>query len=264
MSLLSRFRTQVLSWWHDIPLPALEADARPIFQSWNRFDTPSNRWAPLTSTFFTASTSASTSAEPCPSEDVQLARDSRLVLVTWNIDATSPAPEARVSAIISHIQNLVPAADIIFLQEVSRPALSALLAIPWLREHWYSSEADTTKSGTQSFASVILLSMSRFGDVNCTVDKVTLGPVWRVKYPSRFDRDALCCDLLLPSSGLLLSQSPSTSTVGSVAATSKSLSHKYLTRIRLINVHLDSLPIQPYVLGSSLSLHPTFAPLLVG
>lgn len=44
-----------------------------------------------------------------------------------------------------------------------------------------------------------------------------LGPVWRMKYPSRFNRDALCCDIFWHGS----------------------------TRIRLVNVHLDSLPIQP-------------------
>lgn len=42
-------------------------------------------------------------------------------------------------------------------------------------------------------------------------------PVWRVKYPSRFKRNALCCDIFWGTE----------------------------TRIRLINVHLDSLPIQP-------------------
>lgn len=45
---------------------------------------------------------------------------------------------------------------------------------------------------------------------------MSLGPVWRVKYLSRFSRDALCCDIFLSAS-----------------------------RIRLINVHLDSLNINP-------------------
>ena len=45
-----------------------------------------------------------------------------------------------------------------------------------------------------------------------------LGPIWRVKYPSRFERDALCCDILLPSHG------PA----------------KNPFRVRLANVHLDS------------------------
>lgn len=48
-----------------------------------------------------------------------------------------------------------------------------------------------------------------------------LGTVWRITYPSRFGRDALCCDIF----------------------TSRDGQESY--RIRLINVHLDSLPIQP-------------------
>ena len=54
-------------------------------------------------------------------------------------------------------------------------------------------------------------------------NNVTLGPVWRVNYPSHFQRDALCCDVLLPSNGSTSSSS----------------------RVRLVNVHLDSLPINP-------------------
>ncbi|KAF1839717.1 hypothetical protein BDW02DRAFT_604322 [Decorospora gaudefroyi] len=83
-------------------------------------------------------------------------------------------------------------ADVIFLQEVSKVALTELLRQPWIEEHWYASEADCSAFGKQ-----------------------------KVPLPSRFDRDALCCDLLVnSSSGRTL-------------------------RIRLINVHLDSLPINP-------------------
>ena len=50
-----------------------------------------------------------------------------------------------------------------------------------------------------------------------------VGPVWRASFPSRFGRDALCCDIFTPSPN----------------------SFTRLTRTRLINVHLDSLPISP-------------------
>jgi tyrosyl-DNA phosphodiesterase 2 len=54
-----------------------------------------------------------------------------------------------------------------------------------------------------------------------TAYSVSLGAIWRIALPSRFERDALCCDLLVnPSS-------------------------RCATRIRLANVHLDSLPIHP-------------------
>lgn len=247
MDVLSRSRNRVLGWWYDVPLPAFKANETPIFQSWHRFDPCSNGWVPFDWAHVTAR------EERGASEDIGLARDLRLDLVTWNVDATASAPEARISAIISHLQNSVSSADLIFLQEVSGPALSTLLAIPWLRDHWYSSEADTTNWGSQSFATVTLVSKSRLGAPGSAANKVALGPIWRVKYPSRFGRDALCCDILLPSPGPAQSRSrflSSTSTMAPITATSssvspQSLSHKYLSRIRLINVHLDSLPILP-------------------
>lgn len=55
-----------------------------------------------------------------------------------------------------------------------------------------------------------------------------LSPIWQVKYPSRFERDALCCDILLPSHET--AENP--------------------LRVCLDNIHLDSLPINPS------SLHP--------
>lgn len=70
-----------------------------------------------------------------------------------------------------------------------------------------------------------LLSKARFAlRYDSTIDNAVLGPVWRVKYPSHFDRDALCCDIFVPSL-----KKPGSSTA----------------RIRLVNVHLDSLPIKP-------------------
>lgn len=69
-----------------------------------------------------------------------------------------------------------------------------------------------------------LLSKSRFAKAHGpTVGGPVLGPLWRVAYPSRFDRDALCCDIFIPSP-----QEPHTA-----------------TRTRIVNVHLDSLPINP-------------------
>ena len=223
MSLLSRLRTRTLGWWYDVPLPACEADAIPIFQSWYRFDPSSSKWVSFDSKSSTAD------MRHYPGQDGKADQGSRLILVTWNVDATSPAPEARISALISHIQNLATSVDIIFLQEVSQSALQALLEIPWLREHWYSSEADTINWGRQSFASMTFVSRSWFSGS----DSAALGSIWRVDYPSRFERDALCCDILLPSS----------------CGSTKSFSH-----IRLINVHLDSLPIHPSLRPRQLSI----------
>ena len=209
MGIFSQLRNQTLRLWHDVPLPTREADATPVFQQWHRFDSPADAWTPLDSKSTTTTTTAST----------EQSHDNRFVPVTWNVDASSSTPEARISALISHIQNLATPADIIFLQEVSRPALSTLLETPWIRENWCSSEADTAKWGKQPFASITLVSRAWLSGSN----NVTLGPVWRVNYPSHFQRDALCCDVLLPSNGSTSSSS----------------------RVRLVNVHLDSLPINP-------------------
>lgn len=132
MGVFSQLRNQTLRLWHDVPLPTREADATPVFQQWHQFNSSADAWTPLDS----PSTTTTAGTE-------QRSHDNKFVLVTWNIDASSSAPEARISALISHIQNLTAPADIIFLQEVSRPALSAILETPWIRENWYSSEADS-------------------------------------------------------------------------------------------------------------------------
>lgn len=237
MNTLSRMRLQTLRWWYGVPLPAHEADTTPIFHSWYRFDPSANKWISLESS--SKSTTTGTGYNN-PSND----NDGKFVLVTWNVDATSPAPKARIAAIISQIQNLATPADVIFLQEVSKSAMLALLEMPWLREHWYMSEAGTTNWGKQSFASVTLVSKARFASVGTGTgtdsQQASLGPIWRVKYPSRFEREALCCDILLPSK----SHGPG----------SGNNNDDNPRRVRLVNVHLDSLPINPSLRPRQLSI----------
>ncbi|KAJ3521005.1 hypothetical protein NM208_g13484 [Fusarium decemcellulare] len=127
-----------------------------------------------------------------------------------------------------------PGADIVFLQEVSKSALVHLLRDPRIRKSWYSSEANTASWGGHLFATMTLLSKARFGCFNDEILKATLGPVWRVKFPSRFDRDALCCDVYVSSPS---SDNPSKP-----------------SRLRLVNVHLDSLAIQPSKRPEQLSI----------
>lgn len=272
MEFFSRIRTQVLSWSRDTPLPTNEPDAIPYFQSWHAFDSTSNRWSRLdlggTAGDAPATTGGRTDGAPKAEEEVEEESDERersrgLVLVTWNVDYSSKAPEARMAAILNHIRHLgtsAPAApDVIFFQEVSRPALASALRDPWVREGWYSSEAadtTTTSWGKQSFATMVLVSRSRFsharggGDGGGVPGKATLGAIWRVKYPSRYERDALCCDVFLPSSSSSSSSSSSTSQPPSPPAAPSSTT----TRVRLINVHLDSLPIQPSYRPQQLSI----------
>ena len=86
---------------------------------------------------------------------------------------------------------------------------------------------DTINWGSQSFKNITLLSKSRLSTTH-----LTLGPIWTVNYPSYFKRVALCCDILLPLSKQTASASPQSSL-------------NCHPKIRLINVRLDSLPIQP-------------------
>ncbi|KAI1264060.1 Endonuclease/exonuclease/phosphatase [Xylariaceae sp. FL1019] len=213
MSLFSSIRTQYLSWSRDTPLPSL-SDAAVEFQSWHKFDNSISSWVRVKRENAAHGVEQASTARP--------ATVSPLVLATWNIDATSKWPERRTDAILSHISSLDPAPDIIFLQEVPRASLHFLMKDSRVRKSWFLSEADESAWGTQSFTTVTLLSNSRFGDGSGGPSQATIGPVWRVRYPSRFSRDALCADVFVPFA--------------------HNTSH---TRIRLINVHLDSLPIQP-------------------
>ncbi|UPK91554.1 hypothetical protein LCI18_002489 [Fusarium solani-melongenae] len=157
---------------------------------------------------------------PAPAKQSELGSrnlDPKFRIVTWNVDAGAHFSDSRLEAIVSHILDLKPVTDIIFFQEVSKPALLHLLQDARIRESWFSTEADTTNWGGHMFATMMLVSKARFGPS-------ALGPVWRVKFPSRFGRDALCSDMFVSSSTDDSSQ---------------------ISRLRLINVHLDSLALEP-------------------
>ena len=197
-----------------------------MFQSWHAFDPASECWSP-----FDGARSPGATAERGMFRDAA----DPLVVVTWNIDYNSALAALRISALISRILALSPAVDVILLQEVSRTALSFLLEDPRIRQDWIASEGSATSFGQQSFISVTLMSKGRFGQPASSPGGLALGRVWRVKYPSRFGRDALCCDIFVPS----CTKSPGETT---------------LTRTRLINVHLDSLPIQPSLRPRQISI----------
>lgn len=234
MDFISLVRTRVLGQWHGVPLPTLATDTSISFQPWCQFNPYTCEWTTINPADEAASLSSTNETGP---EESPRSPDPELVLVTWNIDATSPASATRISDAISHLRSLNSPVDVIFLQEVSRSALAGLLDIPWLRESWYMSDIDASKWGKQAFGSVTLLSKSRFTfSFNNVKNKMKIGPVWRVRYPSRFERDALCCDVIPP------------------APVSSGLDG----RIRLVNVHLDSLPIQPSLRPGQVSTVASF------
>lgn len=216
MSFISSVRTHYLAWSNSTPLPDLADTPPPVFQRWHAFEKASCKWMQV---------------QTIHADERALSRGLRLV--TWNVDAFGDNHESRMDGILSKLQQMLAndnGPDIVFFQEDSRKALAHLLQSACFREQWVSTEADETNWADVPFATMTLLSRSSFdvfsGDrknspestYSSTVDAGSgLCPVWRVKYPSRFKRDALCCDIFWGTE----------------------------TRIRLINVHLDSLPIQP-------------------
>jgi len=151
----------------------------------------------------------------------QLSLTSRFSLITQNFDAFSPRPVARANLLLGDILEKHP--DIIFLQEVTSDVRTSILGNPKVRESFLVTDAeDQTSFEGVPFANMTLLSSKRFAfDFELQEDgvergnKFMLGPVSRVKLPSKYGRCALSVDIIPPST-------PSTT-------------------CRLINVHLDSL-----------------------
>lgn len=210
MDFLSRIGTRAVSWYQATRRPTAEMHTTSISQSWHEFDEASQRWRPRKPSRPTTDHLA-TQQEP-----------QSLNLVTWNVDYSSPQPGPRLTALISRVLGLSPPVDIIFLQEVAGEALSVAVDEPRLRQDWLLSDIDKNFSGSHRFTTISLLSKSWVRHAEESLGREPLGPIWRLKYPSHFERDALCCDIFVPSSS---ASSPA--------------------RIRLVNVHLDSLPIRP-------------------
>ncbi|KAH8798598.1 Endonuclease/Exonuclease/phosphatase family protein [Xylogone sp. PMI_703] len=209
----SSIHTPILEKSRYTPSPIEKLDILLTFQTWNKYDSSNDEWVDI----------------DMSSDNVQHVKEHKanqspnLVLATWNLNHSLPLLESRISAIVSHIADLTPAVDIIFFQEVSRSALEILLNDFRIQRSWFSSEADETNLILSPLTTMILLSKSRFASEEESVGKVGLGPVWRVHYRSHSERDALCCDIFPPSS----------------------LTKSSGRGIRLVNIHLDSLALQP-------------------
>ncbi|KAG2036951.1 Endonuclease/exonuclease/phosphatase [Suillus americanus] len=155
----------------------------------------------------------------------QLALTSRFSLITQNFDAFSSCPVARANLLLGGILEESKCPDIIFLQEVTSDVRTSILGNPKVREAFLVTDAeDQTLFERVPFANMTLLSSKRFAfdselqkeeDGVERGEKFMLGPVSRVKLPSKYGRCALSVDIIPPST-------PSTT-------------------CRLVNVHLDSL-----------------------
>jgi len=157
---------------------------------------------------------------------------SHFSLTTQNVDAFSPRPIARAKLLLDGILKESKLPDVIFFQEVTSDVHAAVLANPKVRDAFLVANAqDQTLFEGVPFANMTLLSSKRFAfglesqkeeeeesGVERREKKLVLGPVSRVKLPSKYGRCALSVDIIPPST-------PSTPTAA----------------YRLINVHLDSL-----------------------
>ncbi|KAJ6160239.1 hypothetical protein N7497_004776 [Penicillium chrysogenum] len=198
MNIYARVQSNIMSWKHDTPLPT-DVPADPKFQPWHQYDANSQQWDPV---------SANENAEPAPARTDDTPSD--LVLLTWNIDGLFSGMQKRVTEILAFITQLDTKVDVIFFQEVSQRALRLILSDE-LSKSPFTSQHSSEKG------------------------RFALGAVWRVAYPSHFDRDVLFCDLFVPSRTDVSS-----------------------TRVRLANVHLDSLAIRPSHRPQQLSIVSSF------
>jgi tyrosyl-DNA phosphodiesterase 2 len=196
-------RAQLLSWWHETSLPDLRG-VSACFQTWHHHQ--DGNWL--------ASSPQISPLRESSREDL-----TTLNIVTWNVDSGAPSSGPRMRALLDAIESQTNA-DVIFLQEVNKTALAQLIDHPWIERNWYCSDVDDTNFGKQAFITVTLFSRRL---------SAHLGHIWRVALPSRFGRDALCCDIFVRN-------------------------NRQQTPVRLVNVHLDSLPITPSLRPGQLSI----------
>ena len=156
----------------------------------------------------------------------QVTQTQALSLTSWNVDAFSSRAVSRAKLILNHILEGPKSPDIIFLQEVTSDVRASLLDDARVRTAFLATDAeDQTSFENVPFATMTFLSNACFasglnskkkeGDVVEQGGKLMLGRVFRMKFPSKYKRDALCVDILQPTAP------------GAV--------------FRIINVHLDSL-----------------------
>ena len=155
----------------------------------------------------------------------QLPFKSQVSLITQNLNALSSRPVARAKLLLDGLLEESKRPDIIFLQEVTSDVRNSILGNPKVRKAFLVTDVeDQTSFEGVHFANMALLSSMRFTSSDLELqkgeedgvergEKFMLGPVSRVKLPSKYGRCALSIDIIPPST-------PSTT-------------------CRLINVHLS-------------------------
>jgi tyrosyl-DNA phosphodiesterase 2 len=136
-----------------------------------------------------------------------------IALYTWNIDFILPFAAARMRPALAHLHQIIRlslpnVAPVIFLQECTPSDFETIAATPWVRDHFYLTDIDTTNWATTQYGTTILISKH-----------LPITSVFRVHYSlTRMDRDAHFVDVLLGPER---------------------------KRIRLCNTHLESMALDP-------------------
>ncbi|KAK7910832.1 hypothetical protein PG985_013313, partial [Apiospora marii] len=139
-------------------------------------------------------------------------------LPAWNIDFMLPCAEARMSAALAHLEELIgqlpqTTAVIMNLQEVTPSDLITISQEPWIRERFFLTDLDSSAWGPRMYGTTMLVDR-----------RLSVKSCFRAHYAAtQMERDALFVDI--------------------TASTSKG-------KIRIGNSHLESLPLDP-------SLRPT-------
>jgi tyrosyl-DNA phosphodiesterase 2 len=116
----------------------------------------------------------------------------KIRVVTWNIDAFVPAPGARITAALSHLQQLVSSppepftADtpiVIMLQEMRESDLNIIQETAWIRERFYITDLDPAQWPTY------------YGTTMLIDRRLRVKGVFRVRWKSNMGRDGLFVDI---------------------------------------------------------------------
>ncbi|KAF2458637.1 Endonuclease/exonuclease/phosphatase [Lineolata rhizophorae] len=159
-----------------------------------------------------------------------------VTLLTWNIDFLVPHGDARMRAALAYLSSLVSNLPndplVIFFQEMTRSDLSLISSARWIQDRFYVTDLDTSNWISDGYGTTTLIDRrlclasppARGGSGDNSA--ASSSAVFRVPFPSRFQRDGLFADLALAA--------------GTGAGTEGCV-------LRLCNVHLESLVANPPV-----------------
>jgi len=241
-----------------VPLPVGCPPLTP--QAWHKYDEATKAWKPVSDlpsmeeyTTWSPTNAAATTTNQEKEKEKETDQQ-RFHLTTWNADAFARHPEMRMKALLRNIWDASPKSDIVFLQEVCVEAARWIMHDDTVRKDWFISEDSVRVYQVQRYATMTLVSKRTFGYAKSHAEegKSLLGPVWRTRFRTRYMRDGLCCDLFV--AGLRSTPTETSEKDGGGSSTAAQTPKPRLKRLRLINVHLDSLPSKPSFRPSQLEV----------